>query len=132
MADFNTFGTSFASFIAGGTISKNRAVCMDGTNANQVVACSAITDIAIGIATEDATSGYQVTVQLFGKAKVVASAAVNSGAQVMPTASGGGKVSTAAGATAKSLGVAVSTCANDGELVEVLLATPNVNGPANS
>lgn len=132
MADFNTFGTSFASFVAGGTISKNRAVCMDGTNANQVVACSLITDIAIGIATEDATSGYQVTVQLFGKAKVVASASTSVGDQLMPTASGSGKVSTAAGATAKSMGLGLQAAGADGDVIEVLLATPNVNGPANS
>jgi len=131
MADFNTFGTSFASFVAGGTISKNRAVKLD-TTAGQVVVCSAITDVAIGIATEDATSGYSVTVQLFGKAKVVASASTSVGDQLMPTASGSGKVSTAAGATAKSMGLGLQAAGADGDVIEVLLATPNVNGPANS
>lgn len=129
MADFNTFGTSFASFVAGGTISKNRAVKLD-TTAGQVVACGAITDVAIGIATEDATSGYSVTVQLFGKAKVVASASTSVGDQLMPGS--GGKVATAAGATAKSLGLGLQAAGADGDVIEVLLATPNVNGPANS
>lgn len=131
MADFNAFNVSFASFIAGGTIVANRAVVLDST-AGQVVAASAIAGLTIGIATTGASSGEVVTVQLFGKAKVAASAAISLGAEVMTTASGAGKVSTAAGPTAMSIGLALQAAGADGDIIEVLLATPNLKGSANS
>lgn len=132
MADFNAFGVSFASFQSGGAIGKNRAVKLDSVE-GRVVVTSAITDLAIGVAVTSAdAAGESVTVQLFGKAKAVASDVVAIGAQVMPTASGAGKVVTAAGATAKSMGVALTASGADGDTIEVLLAVPNVNGIANS
>jgi hypothetical protein len=114
-------------------ISPYRAV-KAGAAAGQVVACSAITDVAIGVSITQATAaGERVQVQLRGIALVTCSAAVNYGVEVMPTGSGSGKCSTAAGATAKSFGVAIGTTTTaDGELQKVLLACPNVNGPANS
>ena len=131
MAFYNTLGVSCMTAIAGGTIGINRAVKLDST-AGQVVVTSAITDLAIGVAIDSAASGGAVAIQLFGIAKCVASDVISLGAQVMPTASGSGKVVTAAGATAKSMGVALTASGADGDVIEVLLAVPNVNGIANS
>lgn len=131
MANFNSFNVSHASFIAGGTIGINRAVALHTTE-GQVVVTSAITDIAIGVATNSASTGEMVTVQLFGKAKAVASAAISVGAEVMPTGSGSGKVATASGATAVSMGLCLSAAGADGDTIEILLACPNVRGSANT
>jgi hypothetical protein len=132
MAVSNDQGVKPLSFIAGGSIIANRLVKLDST-IGQVVATSAITDAAIGVALHAASSGEPVAVQTTGIAKVTASAtSVAVGVQVMPTASGAGKCVLAAGATALSCGLALATAGADGDIVEVLLATPNVNAPASS
>ncbi len=132
MANFNTRGVSPDSMKAGsGGVLQYRAVALDSTE-GQVVATSAITDIAYGASMTSGSAGDQILIQRYGKAKLTASAAISIGAQVMPTASGSGKVMTAAGATAKSLGVALQAAGADGDIIEVELATPNVNGPANA
>jgi hypothetical protein len=132
MADSNQLGVSPISFKAGAAIGINRAVILDSAS-NTVIAASAITDLVIGIALEAAAAaGDLVPVQVFGKAKVVASAAIAVGAQLMPTGSGSGKVATAAGATAKSMGVALQAAGADGDVIEALLACPNVNGVVNT
>lgn len=131
MANFNSLNVSNMSFIAGGTIGINRAVKLDSTT-GQVVVTAAITDIAIGVATNSASSGEMVSVQLFGKAKAVASDAVSVGAELMPTGSGSGKVVTASGATAVSMGLALTASGADGDTIEILLACPNVRGSANT
>lgn len=130
MADSNFQGVSPQSFIAGGSISQYR--CVELSAENTVTATDAITDVVIGVSLESASTGGLVPVQQFGKAKLTASAAIAVGAQVMPTASGAGKVSTASGATAKSIGIALTASNNDGEVIEVQLALPPVSGPANS
>lgn len=132
MSDYNTQGVSPLGFIAGGTIAQYRAVKLDST-AGQVVAATAITDNTVGASMVSASSGQTLSVQTFGKVKLTASAAITLGDQVMVTASGAGKVSTAAGATAKSIGVALEAASADGDIIEVLLhGGPNVNGPANT
>lgn len=131
MANSNSQGVEAIGFVAGGTIGVNRLVKLDST-AGQVVVTSAITDVAIGTALNSASSGELVAVQPFGRAKAVASDAISLGAQLMPTASGSGKVVTAAGATALSCGIALQAAGADGDVIEILLAVPNVNGPANS
>lgn len=104
-----------------------------GTSPGQVVPTSAITDVVIGTSLNYAAAGERVQVQTGGIAEVECSAAVNYKQQVMPTASGAGKCATAAGGTAKSFGYALGTSTTaDGERQKVLLACPNVNGPANS
>lgn len=131
MAQSNMQGVSPAGYIAGGTITANRLVKLDST-AGQVVATTAITDVAVGAALTSAVSGGTVAVQSFGKVKLTASAAITVGAQVMPTATGDGKVVTAAGATARSIGVALEASGADGDIIEVLLVAPIGNGAANS
>lgn len=103
-----------------------------GTNPGQVVACSAITDIAIGVSTNYAATGEVCTYQTRGVALIECSTGVTYGAQVMPTAAGAGKCSTASGATARSAGVAGNTSAADGEIIACDINLPNLNGPANS
>lgn len=132
MADSNLLGVSLISFKAGAAIGINRAVMLD-TTTNQVIATAAITDVAIGFATQAASAaGDLVPVQVFGKAKAVASDAITLGAQLMPTASGAGKVVTAAGATAKSCAIALQAAGADGDTIEVLVGIGNVNGVANT
>lgn len=131
MSHTNLAGISPLPLVAGGAILQHRLVALSA--ANTVTATSAITDLAIGVSTAAAAAaGDQVPVQFGGVARITASAAISAGAQVMPTASGAGKCVTAAGATAKSVGVALEAAAADGDVIAVLLATPNVNGIANS
>lgn len=131
MAVSNNLGVSTLSFLAGATVGINRMVQLS-TTADTVIVTSAITDLAIGVALNAASTGELVEVAIFGVQKVVASGAITIFDQVMPTASGAGKVVTAGGATAKSCGIALKAAATDGDTIEVLLHTPNVNGVANS
>lgn len=131
MADSNHLGVSLVSFKAGGTIEKDRAVKLDSTE-GQVIATTAITDVVIGFATHSASSGDTVAIQTFGKAKATVSDAVSLGAQLMPTASGAGKVVTAAGATAKSCAVALQASTADAQVIEVFITGMRLNGIANS
>ena len=132
MALYNNQNVAPLSFVAGAAISQYRAVKLDSTE-GRVVASAAIADLTIGASMNSAAAlGDLVTVQNFGKVKLTASAAISLGDQVMVTAAGAGKISTASGATAKSIGVALQAAGADGDVIEVQLAAPNVNGPANS
>lgn len=104
-----------------------------GTAPGQVLATSAITDLVAGVSLNYAAAGARVQIQTDGIAEVECSAAVNYLVQVMPTAAGAGKCSTAAGATAKSFGQAGGTSTTaDAEIQKVWLRTMNVNGPVNT
>lgn len=129
MSEFNLQGVSPVSFIAGGTIIANRLVEISA--ANTVTATDAITDLPIGVALVGGSTGDLIPVQQFGKAKIVASAAVSVGAQLMPTASGSGKCLTAAGATARTIGQALTASGADGDVIEVQLMLAG-NTAANS
>lgn len=129
MAEFNLQGVSPVSFIAGGTIVANRLVEISA--ANTVTATDGEADLPIGVATVGGSTGDLITVQQFGKAKICASDAISVGAQVEPTASGAGKVVTAGGAAARSIGIALTASGADGDIIEVQLMLSG-NGPANS
>jgi hypothetical protein len=130
MALSNLAGVSPIPFVAGGAIEINRFVKLDST-AGRVVAATAPTEAVVGVSLSDAdAAGDQVSVQIAGVARVVASGAVSLGDEVEVGA--GGKVTTAGGATALSVGVALSAASADGEVIEVLLAVPGVKRPANS
>lgn len=103
-----------------------------GTAENQVTPCTAITDVAIGVSLNKAAAGERVDYQTRGMAIIECSAGVARGAQVMATASGSGKCSTASGATARSVGIVESATSNDTEKAVVRINLPNLNGPANS
>lgn len=127
----NYLGTSPVPFVAGGTIAQYRVVEFSAAP-NVVTAANAIADCALGVSLVSASSGDQVPCQCYGIAKITASAAVTAGDEVMVTASGSGKVSTVSGATARSVGKALTAAGADGDIIEVLLCLPNVAGPANS
>jgi hypothetical protein len=131
MADYNFAGSEPLPFVAGGTIVKNRVVVLDSTE-GQVVAGSAIAGVGLGCSLNAAVAGEQVKVQTMGIAKLTASAAITLGAEVMVTASGAGKVSTASGATARAIGVALQAAGADGDIISVLVCLPAVTGPATS
>jgi predicted membrane GTPase involved in stress response len=117
--------------IAGGVIAAKRLVKLDST-AGQVIACTAITDIAIGVSLHSATAGQSVEIQTSGVAEIECSDAVALGAEVMPTAAGAGKCVTAAGATARSAGLAENLSAADGEVIRARINLPNLKGMANA
>lgn len=129
MALDNLMNVSPLQFIAGGTVSKNQLVKLDST-ANQVVAASAATDQVVGVALHDASSGDQISIQVFGVAKCISDGTVTLHAQVEAAASG--KVTDAGGATAYSLGIALEAGDTDADVVAVLLALPAVKRPPNS
>lgn len=134
MSTFNLLGSNPRPAVAGGAILPFRAVKLDSVQ-GQVVATSAITDVVVGTNYLGNTlaSGDQIAIQGGASiAKMVAGAAISRGAQVMPQASGAGKVITAAGATAVACGVALTAAAADGDIIEVQLNVPNVSAPANS
>ena len=120
MASYNLQNVSPQGFVSGAAIGINRVVAISA--ANTVIVTAAIATVPLGVATTAATAaGELVTVQQFGKVKCVASAAVTIGDELMPTASGAGKVSTLAGATARSIGQALTAATADGDVIEVQL-----------
>lgn len=129
MADFNLQGVSPQSFIAGGSIGQYRLVELSA--ANTVTATDAEGDLPIGVALIGGSTGDLIPVQQFGKVKCVASDAILVGAQLEPTASGAGKVVTAGGAAARTIGIALTAAGADGDIIEVQLMLSG-NGPANS
>lgn len=133
-ATYNTESEGFRSYIAGEALEANRCVKLDSTE-GQVVYSGAITDIVVGITTQKVASGDQVIVQVRGTAKIATTAAaVSLGAEVMPDSSTGGRILTAAGATARSVGVAASAGGGTtaGELIAVHINLPNLKGPPNA
>lgn len=132
MALYNTQNVAPAGFVAGGVIGQYRLVKLDTTE-GRVVVTSAIGDVAFGASMDAATAaGQLVTVQQFGKVKLTTSDAVALGAQLMPTNAGSGKVVTASGASARTIGIALQASGADGDVIEVQLIAPIGNGPANS
>lgn len=130
MATSNLLGTSPQSIVSGAAIGQYRAVKRSAANTGIVT--TAITDVPIGIAMISAAgAGEVVPLQTMGIAKCVASDAISEGAQVMCTSSGAGKVVTAAGATAYSIGIARTAAGADGDVIEVQLMLAGA-GPANS
>ena len=129
MASENMVGTTPMSFLAGGTITKNAALKLSA--ANTVVVTTAITELVIGFAMTSAVSGQSVDVMTVNgsKVKAVASAAISVGAEVMPNANGA--VTTAAGATAVSCGIANEAAGAAGDIIEVIFR-PMVRGPLNA
>jgi hypothetical protein len=93
--------------IANGTISKGQ-FCKYASGG--WVACSAITDIAEGVAFTDATAGNAVAMQVGGKVKYLAGAAISDGALIAPKADGSGQTAVSTQyARLKACGAGVST-----------------------
>lgn len=133
MAFQNQLGTSYAPFLNGGAITANSMVKLDTTE-GRVVACTAIADLPIGVcvSTGSSTAGAdQVSVQIFGIAKVRYGATITVGQELMVKASGTGELDVASGATAVTVAKALEAGAS-GEIHAVLLLGPVGAGPANS
>lgn len=104
-----------------------------GTAPGQVIHTAAITDVVVGVSLNSCDAGERVQIQTSGIAEVEVGESVAYLAQVMPIGTGAGKAATAAGATAKSCGLAAGVdAANSGETQKVWLSPINVNGPANT
>jgi hypothetical protein len=99
-----------------------RFLCVKkGADTDHIAVCSAITDVPIGICTDETAAAEEyINVALLGCAKgtlkVVAGAAITSGALVATTAAG--KVQTAV-ATQYPIGRAVTDAAADGDIIEI-------------
>jgi hypothetical protein len=113
---------------ANGTINKGDVVKV--STLGRVVSCSAITDAAIGVALATVADAQSCPIQNLGVAIVKAKNSISEGDQLMPSTSTG-QVSTASGATAVSVGIALAAAA-DGEFVACLLDTPAVKRPPNT
>jgi len=125
---FNFLDTSPLQMTAGAAVSQYRAVKMSGA---KVIQSTAEGDTTVGIALEAAAADLDIIkVQVMGVAQVTAGAAITAGVEVETTTAG--KVITAAGAASNSCGVALEAAGADGDVISVLLKTPNVKGPANS
>lgn len=115
---------------AGGAITANRLVKLDSTE-GQVVVTTAITDVVFGVALNTVASGAAVSIEVGPTTtKVTAGATITVGQQLMPLASGAGKVAVSAGATAVDCGTA-AMAGGDGEIIEMVLR-PMGKSPANS
>lgn len=133
-ASQNLEAQSLATFRASGAIPARRLVKYH-TVEDEVILCTAITDVAIGVSTTTAASGEMVEIQTSGVALLeTTAAAVAIGAQVMPAAGGAGRCATTAGATSISVGIAASASGGTtaGETIKVRLKVPNVGGPVNT
>lgn len=133
MAFANDLGIAMAPFSNGGAITANSMVKLH-TTAGQVVACTAITDLPIGVCvdTGSATAGAeQVRVQMMGIAKCRIGATVAVGDELMVKSGGTGELDVAAGATAVSVAKALQAGVS-GDIIAVLLLGPVGKGPANS
>ena len=123
-------------FRAGGTIAPFSCVKIDPTADNQVVQCSAVTDLIIGIAQEGmlgtpglagsdttiaAVAGGNIQVITTGVAIGIASAAIVRGSRVRTTVTG---QLVTLGATAGQwnvVGVALESANNAGDLIKILV-----------
>ena len=120
-------GLTAAFKVGTGGVTAGAAVKLDASG--DVVLGTAATEVIIGVALTTQLISETVSVQLAGVAKMVASGTVTLGDQVEVGAAG--VVLTAGGATAYSIGVALTTAATTGRVM-VLLNLPNCATPANS
>lgn len=86
---------------------------------NTVVLATAGTDKIIGVLQNRPVQGEAAAVAVFGKVKMVASAAISAGAYVTATAGGQAVATTTPGHWV--IGIALTTAANANEVIEVLI-----------
>ena len=103
-------------YTAGGTIAKGNFVKF---SSGKVVACSAATDVAIGVALDGAENGAIVPVAVLGSftgtVQIKAAGAIAQGAEVTPE----GKEQTSAGTTELICGRALEAAAASGDMIEI-------------
>lgn len=106
-------------FKAGGDLSAKQYHFVKLSADQTVVACTAITDKAIGILQNDPdAAGEDAVVAIAGTSKLVGGAAYNYGVNIAPKADGRGQTAVA---TQYARAHSIDTVANDGEIGEVLL-----------
>jgi hypothetical protein len=115
------------SFKQGSSISAYRIVRVTSTP-NTVAACTATTDIIIGVTTDDCSNANQaVPVAVSGVAKVYMNDTAASGALVMTDASGRGVPFVESTAGVYTVGVLLNTVSATGTLAEVLIQPRRMN-----
>lgn len=130
MANYNLQGSTPLGMVANTTVAQFAMVKQHSVEGEAVVT-TAITDIPLGAAMIAGTAGSLLAIQQRGRAKCIAGAAISLGAQLMCAAAGGGKVETAAGATALTIGKALQAAGADGDIIEVDLLIGG-NAPAST
>lgn len=102
------------------SLAKYRIVKL-GTNADEVVAATAATDVSIGITDEsaDSTAGNPVGVILDGVAKVVIASATSKGAYITATTGGAGAATTTN--LQKYVGILLETTTASNQVAQVLI-----------
>lgn len=104
---------------AAGDLSAKQYHFVKVTAANTAGAATATTDKCIGVLqNKPSAAGRAATVQTSGVTKMIAQAGITAGAVVGTHTDG--KAITATG-TVQALGIALTSCANQGEVVSVLL-----------
>lgn len=111
----------FVKATAGAAITAGQLVELTGDET--VAPASADSTTVLGVAMKDAAANELVTVITSGVVEVTASGAISAGAKV--AADAGGKVkawsASAAGDSAKIVGVALTSAAADGDTIKVLM-----------
>jgi hypothetical protein len=130
MADYNLTGVEPLSFRCTTTVAQYAAVMMDGTTEGNIVVTTGITSPCIGFAMQSGVAGDIIPVQMAGIAKAIASTTIAINAEVMCDASG--KITTASGATANSVGICLSTGGTGGADIVSLLVMLSRKGAANT
>lgn len=90
------------------------------STAGYVTACTANTDVALGILMNNPGTGEVAEIAVLGVVKAKAEAAVNAGSYVCPSTTG--RVVTTTDANDDVLGVAVEAAGAAGDLVTIILA----------
>ena len=116
----------------GAAVAAHRAVKLSALDT--VIQATAINDLCIGISMQAGATDEWIPVQYRGTAKLECATTVTLNTQVMvQAAAANGKICDSAGATAKSLGVALEAGSNGaGDIILVELSLPNVGRLSNS
>ncbi len=130
MSQYNLAGVSPTSYRCTTTVPQYAAVMLDGTTPGNIVVTTGITSACIGFAMIGGSAGEMIPVQKHGRAKAIASTTIAVNAEVMCDASGA--VTTASGATANSVGMALTAGGTGGaDIIEIEVMLSR-KGAANS
>lgn len=130
MSQYNTAGVSPTSYRCTTTVPQYAAVMLDGTTPGNIVVTTGITSACIGFAMVGGSANEMIPVQKHGRAKAIASTTIAVNAEVMCDADG--KITTASGATANSVGMALSAGGTGGaDIIEIEVMLSR-KGPANT
>lgn len=106
------------SFLAGEDLSAKQYYFVKLNSSGNVICCSGITDVAIGILQNKPESGEIASILMLGKSKLSADAAFSIGAVIAPSADGQGQTAVA---TQSPGARALEAATVAGQLVEVFV-----------